>query len=62
VAPGIATDAPPDRLDMIARAVALVAAMPLSDDDRAGVLDRVIEDMTKGQRRTGGYYPGQEGT
>jgi hypothetical protein len=31
--------------------------MPLSDADRAGVLDRVIEDMTRGQRKTGGYYP-----
>ena len=57
VAPGIATDAPPDRLDIIARAVALVAAMPLSDADRSAVLDRVIEDMTRGQRRTGGYLP-----
>jgi gluconate kinase len=47
----------PDRLDIVARAVALVASMPLSDDDRAGVLARVIDDMTKGQRRTGGYYP-----
>ena len=32
----------PDRLDIVARAVALVAAMPLSDADRAGVLDRVL--------------------
>jgi hypothetical protein len=47
----------PDRLDIVARAVALVASMPLSDADRSAVLDRVIEDMTRGQRRTGGYLP-----
>jgi hypothetical protein len=36
----------PDRLDIVARAVALVASMPLSDADRAGVLDRVIEQLS----------------
>jgi hypothetical protein len=56
-APVVPAAGSPDRLDIVARAVALVASMPLSDDDRAGVLARVIDDMTKGQRRTGGYYP-----
>jgi len=35
--------------------LALVASLPLSDADRAAVLDRVIHDMTNGKRRTGGY-------
>ena len=41
-APVVPAAGSPDRLDIVARAVALVAAMPLSDADRAGVLDRVL--------------------
>jgi hypothetical protein len=33
----------PDRLDIVARAVALVASLPLSDAERARLLARAIE-------------------
>ena len=45
-APVVPAPGSPDRLDIVARAVALVASMPLSDADRAGVLDRVIEQLS----------------
>ena len=45
-APVVPAAGSPDRLDIVARAVALVASMPLSDADRAGVLDRVIEQLS----------------
>jgi integrase len=39
-----------DRLDVLARAVALVASLPLPDADRADVLDRVVASLTPAQR------------
>jgi len=39
---------PPDRLDIIARAVALVASLPLSDAERVKVLDRFVRSNLNG--------------
>jgi integrase len=38
----------PDRLDVLARAVALVASLPIPDADRAAVLARVLEQGERG--------------
>jgi len=39
---------PPDRLDITARAVALVASLPLSDAERVKVLDRFVRSNLNG--------------
>ena len=38
----------PERLDVLARAVALVASLPIPDADRAAVLARVLEQGERG--------------
>jgi len=47
-APVVPAAGSPDRLDIVARAVALVASLPLSDAERAAVLDRIVESLTQG--------------